>query len=216
MKKFKRKFDTYELGKHRPIAIELDREGLGKYREYAENPIYYRNCLQYMGGELYRAILGYETIWDKQAEADLMLALDYVLTDFRERELYYIEEMEIVRDFKMHGIKWVKSVPPKELDFNLQWPFDLKRGEKVTVRVNLLDRPNHVDIERGNGEVFTIQFLRYEKFKERCKRDERQRTKRDTGTNAKGPAKEKSTGLVRRFGEGLTIRSLPPKLYRLR
>ncbi len=163
-RKFKRPIESYGLTRYKPMAIELDGAGLGRYRDLADNPIYYYNAIQYAGGGFYRAALGYEVIWDRKAEGVLDLCLDYVLTKVDRDNAYYLDELEIAKDVQLHGVIWPRGVAPQNLSFAIQWPLDLTAGEKLTVRVNLLDKPHHVDLERSNGEVFTISFLRYQNY----------------------------------------------------
>lgn len=136
-------------------------------RYYHDNPIYYQNAFQFLGGGFYRRILGYENLWDRDYEGRMNKALDYVLTDLEKRRSYYLEDLVVNRDAAIHGIKWVRGLAPRKLEFNTQWIYELKANERLTVRVNLLDKPNHVDIERENGEVFSVQYLRYQNYKNR-------------------------------------------------
>lgn len=163
-RKYAKPFSSYELGRFRPMALEQDAEGLFKYKTLADNPIYYQNAIQYCGGELYRTILGYELIWDQNAERTLMLCLDFFCADLENRGLYWLEEIKVIKTQKIHGVSWPRGIAPQELRFDLMWAYGLKEGESLTARVNLVDKPNHVDLERASGEVFTIPYIRYENY----------------------------------------------------
>lgn len=141
------------------MAIELDRQYLKRYRHLADNPIYYNNAIQYMGGELYRAIVGYELLWSKLVEDKLMLALDYFLS--QNSESYFLTEMEVVEPMRIYGTYWFRGIKPDPLHFQVQTPFSLAKNEKLIARINLLDKPMNVDIETEAGLVFSIPYMRY-------------------------------------------------------
>lgn len=163
-KKYRFPFETYRLGRFKPSTIELDKDGLGRYQQLTNNPIYYENILKFCGGDLYRAALGYEKMWDRKTERKLMLCLDYFLTDLRDREQYYLEELTVTKPLKLHGVKWFRGIAPQDLTFDLQWVYELKPGESITARINLLDKPFHVDIEQSDGSIHTIPYLKYRKY----------------------------------------------------
>lgn len=150
------------MGPYKLSTIEVDpRRKLGRYVSLAENPIYYYGALQYCGGSFYRAALGYETLWDVETEAKLMLCLDYLMSKHELAGHYYIEEIKCNGTMTMHGLPWKRGIMPEHFQFHLLYPFKLNWGESITARVNLLDKPNHVDLERANGEVFSITLMRY-------------------------------------------------------
>ena len=218
MKKFKHRVEAYSLGRIRPMAIEQDRAGLGKYVRLTDNPLYYYNALQYTGGSLYRASLGYEIFWDKQVEAQLMLCLDYLLTDYRDKQLYYIEEFTALTDLNQHGIKWHRGLAPQTLNFDMMWPFEIKKGERYTARVNLLDKPNHVDLELPNGEIYTLQFLRYQRLLTKFRRRGsyvKRTTTANRPTSIPG-SKSPSLSLVNKIGQHFSLKKLPVKLSYMR
>lgn len=144
------------------MALEQDAEGLAKYRNLADNPLYYDNAIQYCGGEFYRAVLGYEVLWDRKVERSLVMTLDYLLTSLKETGAYRLDDVKVQASTKIYGIQWQNGVAPQMLNFDLLWPYRLKAGENLLARVNLVDKPNHVDLERSTGEVFTIPFIRYQ------------------------------------------------------
>lgn len=185
--------------------MEIEQAGtvhLAKYaKKHALNPIYFQNSFIYLGGGLYRRILGYDVLWDKEAEAKLQKALDFYLTRVDTDGSYYFEKLEVTADFKLFGIRWHREVCPQAFKFDLQWPFEMKTGEKLLARVNLLDKPNHVDIEREDGTVFSIQLLTYlnqlsKHFKRKGPARET-KSKKTTGISLQR-TKRKGLSLVRR------------------
>lgn len=216
-------FLTNELGRIRPIAIELDRAGLGKYKRLATNQIYWMNALQYCGGEFYRKALGYEVLWDRLVERRMMLCLDFYMTKQREAGLYYGEEIKVIKKTRIHGVLWRRGIAPQTPSFGLQWAFDLEVGESLTARINLLDKPYHVDIERGNGEVFTIQFARYKNYlidifrrKPRYERRTNHTTGSSNSTKRGAKATATSLNLVRGLIKKDTARRLSKKMLSMR
>lgn len=204
------------------MAIELDGTGLGKYRHLANNQIYYYNVLQHMGGDFYRRVLGYEVLWDLQVERKMMLCLDYYMLKKSESREYYLEELKVNKTTRIHGIRWPRGIAPQTNRFDLQWPFDLKEGESITARINLLDKPHHVDLERSNGEVFTIQYLRYKNYLidifRRKQRYETPSNKPRFGTSEKKGSKRAIRGfnLVKQFRDKNSFRKVFKKLSNLR
>lgn len=148
------------------MTVELARNGLSIHRELVSNPIYYREALQYNGGGFYRAVLGFETLWDLKIEQDLNLSLDYFLTAHREKGLYYLSELTATKDFTLNGWKWFRGIPPDPAIFKtgMLWPMEVEEGDLFTARVNLLDHPFRVDIEKADGQITTIPYMRYKKL----------------------------------------------------
>lgn len=216
-KKFLTPVETHSLGRVSPMSAEQDRSGLGKYARYSENSIYYYNSLQFCGSGLYRAALGYEIIWDKKAEANLMLCLDYLLTDYRDKQQYYFEELSSKQHQKLWGIKWHRGIMPKSFNFDLQWPFEIKKGERITARINLLDKPNHVDLELPNGEVFTLQYIRYQRIRHQFKvKEEVNVSKYSSSTKSPESSKGKSLSLAPRIRQSFPFKKIPFKLSSMR
>jgi hypothetical protein len=151
------------------MAIELDRASpISKYRALADNALYYFNALQYMAGGFYRAALGFEVIYDRRREDELNLCLDYFLTNLIDQKLYYFETLKVLRTTRLYGQRWHREIAPKTHTFDLSWPYELERGEALVCRVNCIDKPNHVDIERvETGEVFSVPVVSYYHFKAR-------------------------------------------------
>lgn len=219
-KSFTKNIDSYQVGRYKLMSIELDRVNLARYRHLSDNPVYFYNCLTFCGGSLYRAILGYEVLWDRRKEEELMLCLDYFLTTQQDRNLYYTEELKVTRDFRTHGVAWPRGIAPRTLRFDLQWAYEIKAGESLTARINMLDKPYHVDIERGNGEVFSLQLPRYHQLLERfCKpkgnRNETDRNKRRANQTSKG-FKGSGLSLVRGFSNKESPFEVPRKVFNLR
>jgi len=211
-----------KLGRYKPIALELDKAGLGKYRRLKDNPIYYYNALTHLGGSLYRAALGYEAVWDRRAEQNLVLCLDYLLAKYREEDSYYLEEISVKGPIRLYGLIWPRGIAPKTYAFDLQWPFELKDGENLQVRVNLLDKPNHVDLERENGEVFSIQFMRYQNylnsgaFKRKGPYNVNRSKSTKSSTNAHQGRKRKSLSLVSQLINEDAPQALSVRMHRMR
>lgn len=196
-------YDTYALtSRYRPITIELDRDGIMLYRELANNPIYWKEAIQYTGGSLYRAALGYELLWDRKAEEKLISNLDYQLTRHENNGHYFIEEMKVMRDHTCYGIPWIRGVKHEQRAwFAKQWPFKLREGENLTIRVNLLDAPYHVDIEQADGQVHTMRYMAYRFLlkhifkRKRMPSNEKSTNKPRPGTNPKATAYSGKPGL---------------------
>ena len=219
MRKFKHPFDSYEIGKIKPMAIETDRAGVGKYfNRYRDNAIYYENSLKYLGGELYRAILGYDLVWDKKTERNLMLCLDYLMTRYQERDEYYFEELIVTKEVMIHGVTWHRGIAPKKLAFELQWPHQLKPGQRITARVNCLDKPNHVDLELPDGTVFTLQLIKYLRYRETVLKGTKgyERPRRQKTTSSFTSPKGTGLSLVTKYGNKKPARKISLKLLGLR
>jgi hypothetical protein len=170
VKKFKKPFDSYKLSsRYRPMSIELHWQGLKAFRDLAENPLYYLNAIQYTNGELYRAIFGYEFLWDREYEGEIMLALDYYLTELDKRGHYYLEEVKVDRPFTLEGRKWRDGLKPKPLTFQKTALAKdrIPSGLRATARVNTMDVPSHVDIEFDNGAIYSVNYIKYQNWKER-------------------------------------------------
>lgn len=221
MRKFKRPIDSYEMGRHRCMSMEQDPSGLGKYARFKDHFIYYQNALNYCGGELYRAVLGYENLWDRKAERQLMLCLDFYLQQQVDKRKYYLEETTVKQSLLIHGVKWPRQIPPKTLNFDLQWPFQLQEGEALISRINLLDKPYHVDIERSNGEIFTVPFTRYQNlvdngmFKRKPRKENYEKRSRSATTRTATP-KAKGLSLVGQPSKVHPFKEIPQKLLHLR
>ncbi len=204
------------------MSVELDESGLGRYRDLSLNPIYYYNAITFCGSSFYRKALGYEVIWDKKAEATLVNCLDYLLHKYEEDGDYYFEELKVKQDTRMHGEVWPRGLPPKTLTFAQQWPFELKRGETLTARINLLDKPYHVDLERSTGEVFSIHYPRYAIFRNKlCKvkgnaRRESNKWRSKPPTNGPQGRKREGLSLVKQLSHEDPIKTIPNKLSSLR
>lgn len=184
MKTFEHPFDLYELGNHRTIAVELHTQGVNYYAKLFENPIYYFNAFQFIGGNLYRAILGYGEMWDQDFEGKLINSLDYYLDRVADTFEYYFEQIEFLWKTKLTGIKWRRGIKPKKLDLRLRHPKLAERGTRGLARINLLDKPNHVDIEfYGTGEVYTLSYLQYLRLRDN-KRVKVKRYEKATGSKA--------------------------------
>lgn len=204
------------------MSIELNPQGVARYKDLANNPIYYFHALQYTNGELYRAIFGYEKIWDKDYEDKLMLILDYVLNRYDERNEYYFENVTSEISLSLKGLVWKNGVKPK-VYFGMKWPVRIPRGFKIMARVNKLDAPFHVDLEFEDGRILTIPYLTYKNLKDRrylrSKRDENARAK---SKQSKSNGASQTKGQCREAGqaEGTSgensTQKLPHQLHYLR
>lgn len=160
MKKFDQPFDNFELGAERPISVELNPQD--HYKHLYNHPIYYYHAFQYTRGGFYRAVFGYEKLWDKDYEESLTLALDYILTNHLNRREYYFEEITTERTFTLYGWRWDRGIKPKRIDFDYEWATLLPAQCRATARINLLDQPSHVDIEfHESGEIYSVSYMRY-------------------------------------------------------
>lgn len=169
MKKFAKSFDSYEIGPDRPITVELHAQGVKRYLALVENPLYYLNAFQYTNGELYRAILGYETIWDKEVEDSLMTQLDFFLNRVAKRREYFLEEIVFDRTAEIRGLLWKRGIKPK-ITFRVGLPQQealIPSGSYALARTNLLDKPRHVDIEFDDGTIFTVPLIHYLELKKK-------------------------------------------------
>jgi hypothetical protein len=160
VKKFEHPFDYYEVVSERPMSLELNPQGVKRYMHLFNHPIYYLYALQFLGGNLFRAILGYENLWDLPLEEKLVHDLDKHLCDLAEKELYYLEEIEFKETSKFFGTRWPKGVKRPVIFTKQKWK-RVERGCRALARVNLIDKPNHVDIEFSNGEVWSIYLMHY-------------------------------------------------------
>lgn len=142
------------------MSIELHSQGIARYAPLASNPIYYFHAIQYTNGDFYRAILGYENVWDKDYETALVKSLDYILHYHDKRHEYYFEELVFNTETFLYGIPWRRGIKPA-LDFRATASRRMERGSRAFARINLLDNPHHVDIEFEDGSVMTVAYLRY-------------------------------------------------------
>jgi len=215
-KRYEKSFSDYGLVSIRPIAVEQDPAGLGKYKRLRTNPIYYENSLKYCGGSLYRAALGYDIIWNKQNEEDMISALDFLLTSYRFKETYFTEEIRATQPVKLHGVKWNRGVPPKDFSFRTQWPITIFSGEGLTARINALDKPHRVDIERVNGEVFSISLIKYLRFQDTQILKRKDNAKRKTEKNRFLNTKRWGPKLVAGFSSNKPSSQVAPSVPNLR
>jgi hypothetical protein len=160
VRKFDQPFDSYQLSVERPMIVELSPQR-GHYNHLINNPIYYFHAFQYTHGELYRAVLGYEKIWDHKLEKDLMMALDFMMCKWASDKKYYLEEIVINRKTYIEGVKWFRGIKPTPLNLQLRYRFKKARNCRALARINTLDQPFHVDLEFANGDIFTMPYISY-------------------------------------------------------
>lgn len=179
MKKFSGPFDSYGMHKEKLAWVEFIKvvppDVLAKIQD---NPIYYYYALQYRAGSLYRAVLGYEEVWNREAETKLVRGLDIYLGQLQERTLYYFEDIVTNRRFYCKGLAWRRGVKPP-LRFLLKnlstiW---YPEGTAITARINLEDAPNHVDLEFPDGRVMSVSYMNYLNWKSNGKLRKRNRKK---------------------------------------
>ncbi len=168
MRKFPFPFDAYELGSERPILIELHPQGPKRYMHLIDNPIYYFYGFNYVGGSFYRALFGYEALWDEDLENSHVDHLDAFLKRSAQQRDYYLEEISFAYRTKVWGISWPRRVKPvTNFNFRALQKKLVQRGERALARINCLDAPFHVDIEFSDGEIFSVSYQRYENWKNR-------------------------------------------------
>lgn len=186
------------------MTIELNPQGLARYKPLFNNPIYYFHSLQYVGGDFYRAVLGYETIWDRDYENDLIVSLDKLLTQLNETGEYYFEDVRTIRKHYIQASKWYRGIKPSNpFARRVQRIHHLPSGLEGLARINLVDKPHHVDLEFEDGQIFTISFMRYLTYKEKFFRSKRheKRTKQNRTDAKDGKRREatKAKGSCRTF-----------------
>jgi hypothetical protein len=120
------------------MSIELHPQGLARYEHLFKHPIYYYSAFQYMRGSLYRAVLGYETIWDKEYENSLIRQLDHVLHYHMEKQDYYLEDVKFIINADVFGCPWKRGVARK-FSFTEQHRKFINAGQRAVCRINLLD-----------------------------------------------------------------------------
>jgi hypothetical protein len=221
VKKFAFPFDSYELSSERPMSIELHPQGVARYKHLVDNPIYYFYSFQYVNGDLYRAIFGYEVMWDKEYEDKLVLSLDYLLYRHSERREYYIEEIQFISWVKLRGFIWRDGVKPKlTRGISFQARPIVKRGTRATARVNLLDKPNHVDIHFYDDQIISVSLMDYLNWKRtsiRSLTDENYRQTQPKPTDSKTEAREsKETPSFKKFSSEVPHRQLPTNVLDMR
>lgn len=180
MPQFELPFDDYQIGNDLPITIEFHPQGMARYRYLYGNPLYYQHVFRFKGGSLYRSFLGYDTLWDKEAEAELVKSLHSYLSLAEERGIYYLEEMRVTYRFRFHGLLWRRGVKPR-LNFRRGNHFECRRlnkGAVIFVRVNLMDTPRHVDIELADGTVLSCSLTRYLQWRNNLERTSKYENKR--------------------------------------
>jgi hypothetical protein len=125
------------------------------------SPLYYLNHFQFKHGNLFRAILGKEVIWDKRWEMRLVNALDRLYHKLIDHGYYSLEcfQSKIAWAVSFKGRLWV----------NGQRPFDLQRGKMGTIvvkpsgKIYVRQDGERVDVEgssRHTGEEITITMTR--------------------------------------------------------
>lgn len=142
-------------------------------------------------------MLGYGDVWDKPFEEKLVKSLDFYLDWLNERSEYYFEQLEFVHRTRLHGIAWHRGVKPKRIDLRLRHPKLVEAGTRALARINLLDKPNHVDVEFfGTGEVFTISYIQYLRWRngKKLKVKENAKTSRKAQPRATARSSEKASG----------------------
>jgi len=148
------------------MSIELHPQGVVRYLHLNSNPIYYYYAFQFTYGDFYRAIFGYEHLWDEAYETQLIVKLDELLSYLHDRKLYYFEDLKCLRKVKIYGLEWKRGIKPIT-NFLATKPRHISRGERILARINLLDKPHHVDLEFENGDVMTVSFMRFLRWKQK-------------------------------------------------
>lgn len=215
MRKFTDPFDSYQLSVERPMIVELSPQR-GHYNHLIENPLYYFNAFQYTHGELYRAIFGYEQLWDKNYEKDLMMALDFMMCFWAKKRDYYIEEIFIDRRVYLEALPWLRGVKPRSLNLMQRKRFKVNCN-RATARVNALDRPFHVDVQLYTGEIFTVPYAIYMNLKGR--RMIRSLDHENPSREAKGHAKNDANPTAQRLeslGRIVALKAVHDRLPNLR
>lgn len=150
-------------------------------------------------------MLGYGDVWDKPFEEKLVMSLDFYLDWLSERSEYYFEQLEFLHRTRVHGISWHRGIKPKRIDLRLRHPKLVEPGTRALARINLLDKPNHVDVEFfGTGEVFTISYIQYLrwrngkklKVKENAKTSRQAKPRTATSSSERSGREESSKALV--------------------
>lgn len=200
------------------MSIELNPQGLARYEHLFNHPIYYYHALQYMKGSFFRAVLGYETIWDKDYENSLVRQLDHTLHFHMERKEYFFESIIFTKQTKVFGTLWVRGV---KTGFEMlhQKRKDIAIGQRALARINLLDKPNHVDLDFDDGSVWTIPYVRYLRYKQEryAKVNHANPTKpqsEQTSTHPKD-AKPNAFRSPQSFSEEISSRDLPANVFSL-
>jgi hypothetical protein len=214
VRKFEKPFDDYTVSSEPLMSVELHGQGQVRYIPLIGNPIYYFYALQFTQGSLYRAIFGWERLWDRELEADMMQRLQSHLEKLAKQKLYYLEEIEFIHAAMLRGTPWTRGVP-RQLDHRKQYPLAIKCGARALARVNLVDKPNHVDIEFKDGTVFSISYTRYLNLKRNHIRSLHDANPKQTGASPKDGPSTKSTK-VDSVSRHFAFRTLAPEMYRLR
>lgn len=177
-KKLPRAFDEWRVTKP---AHELD---LPKDWKYLENPLYWHTFGQYQQYPqprdpkdrlFYRAVIGYDALWDKDLDKVLTDSLGWYLINLMEDERYYFKRLKLAEketEVIMPGVPWLSEIKPgiKEDCYTANIKFRPK--DRIIARFNLLDWPNHVDLElEGHpGErtsVSTVSFKTWQAHQHR-------------------------------------------------
>jgi hypothetical protein len=204
------------------MAIELNPQGMKRYMHLVSNPVYYFHAFQFTGGMFYRAWLGYERIWDLAYEETLMKALDAFLNYVAKRREYFLEQIEVRREFKMFGIKWKRGIKPTNYQLADARPVWIEKGRTALARVNLLDTPRHVDIQFDDSdEIYTVSFTRYQNYKLTDIRSLRnakanQQLESKQGGASSPNAEQRADAEAERPGEGISSRDYPDNVLDLR
>lgn len=162
------KFDELEIDpRHTPMSLELrlcPLKWVKDHPEYLINRLYYANSTQYMGGSFYRAVLGYETIWDREYESQLVKSLDYHLSLLKKRKTYYFEELVFKRQTSIKGFQWERGVKPviSRLDLPALEEKNVAQYTTALARINRVDSPAHVDVDFSDGSTWTFSIARWQ------------------------------------------------------
>ena len=131
-------------------------------RPKISNPLYYYNHCQYLNSGFFRAVLGLETVWDKEKEAKLNKELDYVLSRAEKRLEHELAVYEIINPVTVAGVLWLGGIFPEDSlkgfspRTSATGVMKLKAKERVTVRKLDDDEWYRVDVENSSGRVLTI------------------------------------------------------------
>ena len=197
---FKELFDSYA------ITVPLHKLSFTAHAKLMTNKLYWDNWGQFLDldGEasLYRAVLGYDEWYDKSRNLEETEKLDYYLNRLSANGNYALKGFKVRLETVLQGVHWKDGVKPGLNRIYGQTrnteAIKFKKGDKLLARINLLDKPEHVDLE-WLGEVqhvatipWTI-FDRAFRFFEETRFNSREMFELSKRSKPKKPRKKKNT-----------------------
>ena len=166
-KKPKIPFDDCVI-KEKLSSIETYKTRLGKSStkhllKYFDNPLYFKNCFQFMMSGLHRAVHGLYATAGVIDEKELDRDLDDYLSQLERQDLYWVKTRQMTRKTGIKGRAWISgnSQLPKNVRQRMVIHL-VHKGDIIYVRKDATNLPMTVHVElfdrhTGKVKVLTIK-----------------------------------------------------------